>query len=1022
MMKLGWTMGGDMKKEQAIWIEKDGKTIVFDLMIPTPKGMLFAIYFSREQEIAGAGADTTAKMSVQMAHERLGHCGEDLTRKTAKLMGWELTPGELKPCQACAAGKAKQKNVPKASEHKSSKVSNERVYLDIATVKTPMEGPKVTKPHWRIIVDERSQLKFSDFYESKSGMVEPTCQQFQKWKDKGKAVKFVRLDNAGENKALQKRCESESWKLNIDFEYTARDTPQQNHLAELGFSIIASRGRAMMHRANLPLDKRYKLYREAFSTATLLDGLISVTIDGETKSRYQHWGGENPKFAMSLRTWGEAGTVKLKTLATPKIADRGVQCMFIGYADHHDGDCYRMWDPRTQRVHVTRDVIWLKRMFFEKPIERHDIVVEPVQMDFEEADMPAEEAGEGNGEDDHNEGEVVKTKDQNGIQATTRYGRVITKPVRLIDEMNAMAGDYEIKLTEAEKHYYAEMKSYPEYITELACVGAGIGGGFSNTQELHVLKYKQAMKTEEKEHWEKAVLEEHQRMEKHKVFQAVTRDELPVGATVLTSTWAMKKKANGTYRARLNARGYEQIDGEHYDENTKAAPVVNEATIRIVLILMVMAGWYCELLDVKGAFLHGEFDKGQKIYMKVPEGFEKYYAWNVVLLLLRTLYGLKQAAFAFWQQLLMAFRDMEYNRSKADPCLYFCWTAIGLILWISWVDDCLVVGKKGGVLKAKEEMMSRFDCDEVGEMKEYVGCKVERDWENGSLKLTQPVLLQSFTDEFDLPDGNCSNTPAVPGDVLRKGNPGDEVPAALQATYRSGVGKLLHMMKWTRPETLNAVRELSRFMTGATMAHLQAMYRVMKYCLCTPHRGLVLKPTSKWDGDPKFEFTVEGRSDSDYAKDPEKRRSVSGYSTFLCGAPVTMKSRMQGCVTLSVTEAELVSATHCAQDMLFIMRVLESIGLCVKKPMILKVDNKGAMDLANNWSVGGRTRHVDTRQYFLRELKEEGIINVEWIPTAENSSDLFTKNLPGPSFNKHMSVYCGVDAAIDSQGEGVTGE
>jgi hypothetical protein len=108
--------------------------------------------------------------------------------------------------------------------------------------------------------------------------------------------------------------------------------------------------------------------------------------------------------------------------------------------------------------------------------------------------------------------------------------------------------------------------------------------------------------------------------------------------------------------------------------------------------------------------------------------------------------------------------------------------------------------------------------------------------------------------------------------------------------------------------------------------------------------------------------------------------------------------------------------------MLFVMRVLESIGLQVKKPMILKVDNKGAMDLANNWSVGGRTRHVDTRQYFLRELKEEGVVNVEWIPTAENSSDLFTKNLAGPSFNKHVAVYCGADEVNDSQGEGVAGE
>ena len=84
--------------------------------------------------------------------------------------------------------------------------------------------------------------------------------------------------------------------------------------------------------------------------------------------------------------------------------------------------------------------------------------------------------------------------------------------------------------------------------------------------------------------------------------------------------------------------------------------------------------------------------------------------------------------------------------------------------------------------------------------------------------------------------------------------------------------------------------------------------------------------------------------------------------------------------------------------MLFTMRVLESIGLKVKKPMILKVDNKGTKDLANNWSVGGRTRHIDIRNYFLREHKEQSIIKTKWRSGNDNSSDLFTKNLAGPTF------------------------
>jgi hypothetical protein len=304
--------------------------------------------------------------------------------------------------------------------------------------------------------------------------------------------------------------------------------------------------------------------------------------------------------------------------------------------------------------------------------------------------------------------------------------------------------------------------------------------------------------------------------------------------------------------------------------------------------------------------------------------------------------------------------------------------------------------------------MKEFDCDDVGELTDYVGCKIDINKEEGWLRMTQPVLLQSFEDEFGIDGTNATNTPAIPGSVLQY-TEGDKIMNRDEMfTFRSGTGKLLHLMKWSRPEIKNAVRELSRFMAGATQKHMKAMKRVMSYCVGTKERGLFLKPNARWDGkDKSFPFEVGGRCDSDYAKDPMTRRSVSGYSTSLCGAPVTTKSKMQGCVTLSVTEAELVAATECAQDMLFVMRVLESMELTVKKPMILQCNNKGAIDLVNSWSVAGRTRHVSTKIHFLRALKEEGILLMEHVPTKKNSADLFTKNLNGPQFEQHTEVYCG---------------
>ena len=110
---------------------------------------------------------------------------------------------------------------------------------------------------------------------------------------------------------------------------------------------------------------------------------------------------------------------------------------------------------------------------------------------------------------------------------------------------------------------------------------------------------------------------------------------------------------------------------------------------------------------------------------------------------------------------------------------------------------------------------------------------------------------------------------------------------------------------------------------------------------------------------------------------------------------------MQKFVTTSVTEAECVAATSCVQDMLFGMRFLESLGLKVKKPMTLYMDNKGGVDLFNNWSISGNTRAVAIRFAYIRELKEAGTLEIKWIKGTENTADLFTKNLENKTFEKH---------------------
>jgi hypothetical protein len=97
-----------------------------------------------------------------------------------------------------------------------------------------------------ILVDEATNIRFIRWFETKDGMVDPTCATLYQWSTKGMNTLFIRCDGAGENHSLEDTLHSSQWKMPIAFEYTARNTPQQNHLAEIGIYVICCRGRALM--------------------------------------------------------------------------------------------------------------------------------------------------------------------------------------------------------------------------------------------------------------------------------------------------------------------------------------------------------------------------------------------------------------------------------------------------------------------------------------------------------------------------------------------------------------------------------------------------------------------------------------------------------------------------------------------------------------------------------------------------------------------------------------------------------
>ena len=114
------------------------------------------------------------------------------------------------------------------------------------------------------------------------------------------------------------------------------------------------------------------------------------------------------------------------------------------------------------------------------------------------------------------------------------------------------------------------------------------------------------------------------------------------------------------------------------------------------------------------------------------------------------------------------------------------------------------------------------------------------DRKGNMAKLNQTVLIQSFEDDFKIPSKTPKHLPAPPGKDLL--SDGDRLTTAEEKTHRSGVGKLLFLMRHSLPDMLNVVRELSRWMTdGSTVHHMKIMQQIINYILHTKNRGLLLK-------------------------------------------------------------------------------------------------------------------------------------------------------------------------------------
>jgi len=486
--------------------------------------------------------------------------------------------------------------------------------------------------------------------------------------------------------------------------------------------------------------------------------------------------------------------------------------------------------------------------------------------------------------------------------------------------------------------------------------------------------------------WQEAMDREMKTLEDAGTWTDVPR---PTDKNVVSSKWVfhIKRKADGTvkkYKARLVARGFTQRFGIDYFDTY--SPVARLASIRTILAIAACNDWEIDTFNFNGAYLNGELNDNEQIYMEPPPRYGNQ--GEFVKFLLKSLYGLKQAGRKWYDTLVRTLADLGFHVSDADPGVFYAHDRDDITMLASHVDDCVITGtSKELITDYKQRLDAIFSLTDLGGIHWLLGIKIMHDRQACTISLSQTTYIETILDRFSLSDAKPYATPIVPGaNYTRSQAPADPAEADYmqKIPYREAVGSLMYAAVATHPDITFAISTLSQFLDNPGCIHWEAVKRVFRYLAGTKTHTLTY-------GNERHNLTGFTNADG---SSQEHHHAISGYAFFINGGAVSWASKKQELITLSTAEAEYVAATHAAKECIWLRRLMEPLFGPAPTPTTLYCDNQAALHLAAEDNYHAHTKHINIRYHFIRRTIADKQITMVYCPTEEMTADILTKALP----------------------------
>ena len=408
--------------------------------------------------------------------------------------------------------------------------------------------------------------------------------------------------------------------------------------------------------------------------------------------------------------------------------------------------------------------------------------------------------------------------------------------------------------------------------------------------------------------WEQAMKEEMSSLMENKTW---AYEQLPARRKAIRCKWVfkIKVKADGSldkYKARLVAKGYSQKEGIDYKETY--APVAKLTSVRSLLGVAAMHNLEIHQMDVKTAFLNGDLE--EEMFMEQPEGFKDRGTQGKVCKLVKSLYGQKQAPRQWNKKLHEALIAIEFQQFHSDPCLYVRASEDAIVVLGVYVDDFIIVASSMQILAEIKGLLStKFQMEDIGELKSFLGMSIRRDRENKLLWLSQEKYCADILKRFNMQDCKSGSTP-----MEKNSDDTLEEQKVFNIPYQNAVGSLMYLMVCTRPDLSFAVCKVSQKNKSPTNQDWQAVKRIFRYLQGTQHYELCYNGRS--------EANLYGYNDADFAGDPSDRKSTSGYVFILAGGAISWSSKKQASVATSTLEAEYIALAAAAKEALWLFLLL----------------------------------------------------------------------------------------------------